>query len=121
MRGHETIGTADDYLSEREARQLEDGLRILVRVITRAVVRERSLLEGSQYGGSPDPAMRTHQVTTVREPDEPLTLSVPAATKILRLSTASTYTAVRTGQIPSIRFGSRILIPRVALERILSG
>ncbi len=89
-------------------------------MITRAVLRERSLLERSQQGGPRDATMRPYQVTAAREPNEPLTLSVPAAAKILGVSRNSAYTAVHTGQIPSIRFGRRIFIPRVALERVLS-
>ena len=47
--------------------------------------------------------------------DEPLVLSVFEASKLLRLSRGSTYEAVRTGQIPSVRIGGRILIPRQLL------
>jgi excisionase family DNA binding protein len=31
----------------------------------------------------------------------------------------SAYAAVRSGEIPSIRIGRRLLIPRVALDRLL--
>jgi len=48
-----------------------------------------------------------------------LTLSVEEAGKMLGLSRGLMYEAVRTGQIPSIRVGRRILIPRLALERLL--
>ena len=50
---------------------------------------------------------------------EKLTYSVPEVAKLLGLSRASTYEAVKTGQIPSISFGKRIFIPRVALEQML--
>jgi excisionase family DNA binding protein len=110
----------NDHLTEDQRQQLEDALRILARMITRAVLRERSLLERSQHGGPHDSAVRTYPVTTAREPNEPLTVSIKEAAKILGVSGNSAYTAVHTGQIPSIRFGSRILIPRVALEKMLS-
>ena len=48
-----------------------------------------------------------------------LTLSVEEAGKMLGLSRGLMYEAVRTGQIPSIRVGRRILIPRLALEHLL--
>jgi excisionase family DNA binding protein len=112
--------TGDDHLTENQMRQLEDALSILVRMITKAVLRERSLLEISQHRECRDLGARTHQVTSVGESDEPLTLSVEAAARILGLSRVSAYEAVRTGQIPSLRFGRRIVIPRAALNRMLS-
>jgi len=48
-----------------------------------------------------------------------LVLSVKEARGRLGLSRGLMYEALRTGQIPSIRIGRRILIPRVALERLL--
>ena len=48
-----------------------------------------------------------------------LVLSVKEARGQLGLSRGLMYEALRTGQIPSIRIGRRILIPRAALERLL--
>ena len=48
-----------------------------------------------------------------------LVLTVEEARKLLGLSRGLIYEAVRQGQIPSIRVGRRILIPRVALQRFL--
>jgi len=112
--------TGNDHLTEDQRHQLEDALRILTRMITRVVLGERSLLERSQHGGPHDSAVRTYPVTTAREPNEPLTVSIKEAAKILGVSRNLAYAAVHTGQIPSIRFGSRILISRVALEKMLS-
>lgn len=50
-----------------------------------------------------------------------LTLTVEEAAEILGLSRAFAYEAVRRGEIPSIRIGRRILVPRAALERLLEG
>jgi excisionase family DNA binding protein len=44
----------------------------------------------------------------------------PEAGKILGLSRASTYTAARSGEIPTIKIGSRYLVPIAALERLLA-
>jgi excisionase family DNA binding protein len=116
----EINGTGNDHLTKNEERQLEDGLRILARIITKAILREKSLLDRSQCKEYRDSAVHLHQVTTAGKPDEPLALSVKAAAKILGLSRASAYEAVRTGQIPSLRFGKRIVVPRAALNRMLS-
>jgi excisionase family DNA binding protein len=39
----------------------------------------------------------------------------------LRLSRAFTYELVARGQLPALRFGRRIVIPRAAIERMLDG
>lgn len=49
-----------------------------------------------------------------------LTLTVGEAAAILRLSRAFTYELVARGELPSVRFGRRIVIPRIAIERILT-
>ena len=50
---------------------------------------------------------------------EPLVFTVNQARRLLCLSRGLMYEAVRTGEVPSIRIGRRILIPRVALKRLL--
>jgi excisionase family DNA binding protein len=39
----------------------------------------------------------------------------------LGISRAFAYEAVRRGEIPSIRIGRRVLVPRVALDRLVNG
>ncbi len=48
-----------------------------------------------------------------------LTLSVTQAARILGVGRNTAYEAVRTGAIPSIRVGRRVLVPKAALERLL--
>ncbi len=48
-----------------------------------------------------------------------LTLTVEEAAATLGISRAFAYEAVRRGEIPSIRIGRRVLVPRAALERLL--
>jgi excisionase family DNA binding protein len=48
-----------------------------------------------------------------------LTLTVEEAAATLGISRASAYEAVRRGEIPAIRIGRRVLVPRVALDRLL--
>jgi excisionase family DNA binding protein len=52
---------------------------------------------------------------------ELLALSVQEAGRLLGLSRGLMYEAVRTGQITHIRIGRRILIPRMALVKLLEG
>ncbi len=50
-----------------------------------------------------------------------LTLTVEEAAEVLGISRAFAYEAARRGDIPSIRIGRRILVPKAALNRLLSG
>jgi helix-turn-helix protein len=46
--------------------------------------------------------------------------SVEEAGEILGICRVSAYAAVKTGDIPIIRIGRRCVVPRLALERLLS-
>ena len=50
---------------------------------------------------------------------EKKTLSIPEAGKVLGICRSAAYEAARTGQLPTVRIGKRILVPIVALERML--
>lgn len=52
---------------------------------------------------------------------QPETLSVEQARKVLGLSKNSIYNAIHAGEIPSIKIGGKILVPRRQLERLLAG
>ncbi len=52
--------------------------------------------------------------------DECLTYTVEEAAKLLRIGRNQGYEAVASGAIPSVRIGKRILVPRAALETMLS-
>jgi excisionase family DNA binding protein len=47
---------------------------------------------------------------------ERLTLTVEEAASVLGVSRALGYELVRRGEIPSLRLGRRIVVPRLALE-----
>jgi excisionase family DNA binding protein len=51
--------------------------------------------------------------------ERPLTLTVEEAGRMLGVSRGVAYEAVRRGQVPSIRVGRRILVPRLRLEQML--
>lgn len=51
---------------------------------------------------------------------EKLTLTVPEAARLLGISRGLAYELVRQGTIPAVALGAkRIVIPRIALERLL--
>jgi excisionase family DNA binding protein len=52
--------------------------------------------------------------------DERYCMTVPEAAKKLGISRNFAYELVKRGELPSIRFGKRILIPRIALENKLA-
>ncbi len=49
------------------------------------------------------------------------TLTIPEVARTLGISRNKAYEAARDGQIPTIRIGKRLLVPLVALERMLHG
>ena len=53
--------------------------------------------------------------------DERLTYDVGTAAKLMGLSRNAMYQAVRQGQIPCLKVGKRLLIPKVQFLRLLQG
>jgi excisionase family DNA binding protein len=49
------------------------------------------------------------------------TFTVEEAAKVLGIGRNNAYALVRSGDIPTIRLGKRILVPMVALKRKLEG
>jgi excisionase family DNA binding protein len=47
------------------------------------------------------------------------TLSVEEAGKILGISRGSAYAYAKDGSLPTIRLGSRLLVPKAALDKML--
>jgi excisionase family DNA binding protein len=56
-----------------------------------------------------------------RSENQALTLTVEQAASALGVSRTIAYEAIRQGEIPSVRIGRRILVPKSALDRLLSG
>ena len=50
-----------------------------------------------------------------------LTITVPEAAKRLGVSRNHAYEAAKSGQIPTIKIGKRLLVPIVAFDRMLAG
>jgi excisionase family DNA binding protein len=49
------------------------------------------------------------------------TLTVEEAARELGIGRGLAYEGVRTGAIPAVRVGRRLLVPRAALDRLLAG
>lgn len=52
--------------------------------------------------------------------DELRVYTVEEAARLLRIGRSAAYEAVRRGQIPAVRLGRRLRVPRIALEHLLS-
>lgn len=53
--------------------------------------------------------------------DRRLTLTVGETAELLGISRSTAYEYVRTGELPSVVLGRRVLIPRHRLQRLLDG
>ena len=51
--------------------------------------------------------------------DDMLAFSVAETARLLGLSREGAYQAIHRGDIPAVRIGKRILVPRAALEQLL--
>jgi excisionase family DNA binding protein len=49
------------------------------------------------------------------------TYKIGEAAKLLGVGRNQAYEAAQRGEIPTIKIGKRILVPRAALERLLAG
>jgi len=69
--------------------------------------------------------MHTAHTTTGSRSDrrnsdiQPLLLSVGQAARLLGVGTTLCWEMVHSGQLPSIRLGRRVLVPRAALEQLV--
>ena len=50
---------------------------------------------------------------------QPAVLTVEEAGQLLRISRQSAYQAARAGELPTVKIGRRLLVPRAALEAML--
>jgi excisionase family DNA binding protein len=52
--------------------------------------------------------------------EDKLTLSIEETAKLLGIGRNLCYERVKTGEIPVIRIGRRLVVPRLALEKLLA-
>jgi excisionase family DNA binding protein len=50
--------------------------------------------------------------------DPPAFLTVPEAAQVLRIGRSAAYEAAQRGELPTVRFGRRLRVPRQALLRL---
>lgn len=50
-----------------------------------------------------------------------ITYRIEEAAKLLGIGRNTAYEAARTGQLPTVRLGKRLVVPKAALEKLLSG
>jgi excisionase family DNA binding protein len=51
---------------------------------------------------------------------ERLTVSIEKAARVLGISRAAAYVYAKDGRLPVIRLGSRVLVPKAALDKLLA-
>jgi len=85
----------------------------------RALGEALALAAGQSGGASTSTRSRT-TAGAVAPVQERLVFTVEEAASLLGISRSFAYEAVQRGEIPSMRIGHRILVPKAALERLLS-
>ena len=53
--------------------------------------------------------------------DDKLVLTIEEAARLLKIGRTCAYEAARRGELPILRMGRRMLVPKAALERLLEG
>jgi excisionase family DNA binding protein len=66
-----------------------------------------------------DKSMRKQTVAPKEADSQRRAVSIEEAARQLGVSRGSAYTAARKGELQTIRIGKRLLVPKVALERLL--
>ncbi|MDP9388109.1 MAG: helix-turn-helix domain-containing protein [Actinomycetota bacterium] len=64
--------------------------------------------------------MEITQIGEHRMDDERLTLSVEEAAHLLGISRALAYLLVRRGELPGLQLGRRVVVPKRALEELVT-
>lgn len=52
--------------------------------------------------------------------DEEAVYTIEKVARLLGIGRSSAYAAARRGEIPTVRIGKRLLVPKVAFERLLN-
>ncbi len=99
---------------------LERGLRVLLRITAKTLITDITTRTNVFTRLSCDVTKTSSDISMPKSQSNKLVLTIEEIANLLGLSRSSTYEAVRKGQIPSIRIGKRIIIPRTALIKILS-
>ncbi len=99
----------------------DKGVSVVVRAPAYWARSQDALAEVLQIAALTDPASDVRFRARVIPTEERLTLTVEEAARLLGISRAFAYEAVRRGEIPSIRIGRRVLVPKAGLTRLVGG
>lgn len=58
-------------------------------------------------------------VPSMQTTEPPLVLTIEEAAKLLRIGRSAAYEAARRGELPAVRIGRTLRVPRHALEEML--
>ena len=106
----------NENLSPQELEQLENGLRILAKIIARAYKEELKVHTGEPNSMN----IKLDVPELLSTTNGKLTLSPKEVATALGVSNNTVYEAIRQGQIPVVKWGRKILIPKVALAKMLA-
>ena len=73
----------------------------------------------ANISGTPGPTPSATVAGAVAPVEDRLVFTVEEAAQLLGISRSFAYEAVQRGEIPSMRIGRRILVPKAALQRFL--
>jgi excisionase family DNA binding protein len=66
------------------------------------------------------PAHADGVLASESDSSERLTVSIERAARILGISRAAAYVYAKDGRLPVIRLGSRVLVPKAALDKLFT-
>lgn len=118
-------------MKDEDLHELFSNLRTSVEASHMAQTDLLDLVEALVETGSSNVVIREIEAEPASEPppcgrqalqrSERTTISVEEAGKYLGIGRAAAYLAVKNGELPSLRLGSRILVPVWALLELLAG
>lgn len=118
-------------MKDEDLHELFSNLRTSVEASHKAQTDLLDLVEALVETGSSNVVIREIEAEPASEPppygrqalqrSERTTISVEEAGKYLGIGRAAAYLAVKNGELPSLRLGSRILVPVWALLELLAG
>jgi excisionase family DNA binding protein len=117
----ENVPSQNKTTDSAEAIQsLENSINILAKMLVKAVLAELLAQERifGQAGGSLA-AILSSKANTTDKQEKSLVFSVSEVSKVLGIGRSNVYNLLHTGQIPCIKYGKRMLIPRFALMKML--
>jgi excisionase family DNA binding protein len=110
----------DQHEQQRLLQQLETVIEQSHRLQLELLGLLRSMMEIESHAPSSGAPEACDVPVAIDLPDKP-TFSVDEVAAILGVSRDTVYQCVSTGEIPALRLGRRLLIPRTALTRMLGG